>query len=90
MQINIKCYPSLSPIPQITVYGITIICFLNFRSRRPSMSPAPEIKPIEEAPKISFGLRPRLIQAGSEFKLLTCVQSTPVPKVNCCFILILM
>ncbi|XP_071120619.1 twitchin-like isoform X18 [Mytilus edulis] len=52
------------------------------RSRRPSMSPAPEVKPIEEAPKISFGLRPRLIQAGSEFKLLTCVQSTPVPKVT--------
>ena len=45
------------------------------------MSPAPEVKPIEEAPRISFGLRPRLIQAGTEFKLLTCVQSTPTPKV---------
>ena len=39
-------------------------------------------KPKEERPDFNFGLRPRLIQAGQEFKLICCVQCTPTPKVE--------
>ena len=39
-------------------------------------------KPKEERPDFNFGVRPRLIQAGQEFKLICCVQCTPTPKVE--------
>ncbi|KAK3103159.1 hypothetical protein FSP39_016894 [Pinctada imbricata] len=51
------------------------------RSRQPSLEPVPE-PPKEERPDFNFGLRPRLIQAGTDFKLLCIVQSTPTPKVT--------
>ncbi|XP_061166987.1 twitchin-like isoform X9 [Saccostrea echinata] len=51
------------------------------RSRPPSMVREIE-KPKEERPDFNFGLRPRLIQAGQEFKLICCVQCTPTPKVT--------
>ncbi|ESO91797.1 hypothetical protein LOTGIDRAFT_121777 [Lottia gigantea] len=35
-----------------------------------------------EAPNYTFSLRPRLIQAGSEFKLICCVKAHPVAKVT--------
>lgn len=54
---------------------------LCFRSRPPSVMREIE-KPKEERPDFNFGLRPRLIQAGQEFKLICCVQCTPTPKVG--------
>nr|XP_034332878.1 twitchin isoform X27 [Crassostrea gigas] len=51
------------------------------RSRPPSVMREIE-KPKEERPDFNFGLRPRLIQAGQEFKLICCVQCTPTPKVT--------
>ncbi|CAL1540886.1 unnamed protein product, partial [Lymnaea stagnalis] len=40
-------------------------------------------KPIEDVcPNFNFDLRPRIIQAHSEFKLICCVQSHPPPKVQ--------
>lgn len=54
---------------------------LCYRSRPPSMMREIE-KPKEERPDFNFGLRPRLIQAGQEFKLICCVQCTPTPKVG--------
>ena len=61
------------------IYIVTLI--YNSRSRQPSMEPVPE-PPKEERPDFNFGLRPRLIQAGTDFKLLCIVQSTPTPKVR--------
>lgn len=54
---------------------------LYYRSRPPSVMREIE-KPKEERPDFNFGLRPRLIQAGQEFKLICCVQCTPTPKVG--------
>lgn len=54
---------------------------LCYRSRPPSVMREIE-KPKEERPDFNFGLRPRLIQAGQEFKLICCVQCTPTPKVG--------
>ena len=43
----------------------------------------PVEKPKEdEPPNFGFELRPRFIQAGTEFKLLCEVQAHPVPKVS--------
>ncbi|XP_076471204.1 twitchin-like [Babylonia areolata] len=40
-------------------------------------------KPVEDCvPSFGFGLRPRFIQAGSEFKLICNVMAHPVPKVT--------
>jgi hypothetical protein len=40
-------------------------------------------KPKEDAPpNFGFELRPRFIQAGTEFKLICEVQAHPVPKVK--------
>ncbi|XP_059156398.1 twitchin-like isoform X4 [Physella acuta] len=40
-------------------------------------------KPIEDkVPNFNFDLRPRIIQAHSEFKLICCVQAHPPPKVQ--------
>ena len=36
----------------------------------------------DQKPDFEFDLRPRLIQAGCEFKLITVVQATPPPTVN--------
>ncbi|RUS77264.1 hypothetical protein EGW08_014978 [Elysia chlorotica] len=36
----------------------------------------------DEIPNFSFDLRPRVIQAHSEFKLICCVQAHPPPKVT--------
>uniref|UniRef100_A0A0B7BN15 Uncharacterized protein n=1 Tax=Arion vulgaris TaxID=1028688 RepID=A0A0B7BN15_9EUPU len=40
-------------------------------------------KPKEEiSPNFNFDLRPRIIQASTEFKLICCVQAHPTPKVQ--------
>ncbi|XP_055900297.1 twitchin-like isoform X6 [Biomphalaria glabrata] len=40
-------------------------------------------KPVEDmSPNFNFDLRPRIIQAHSEFKLICCVQAHPPPKVQ--------
>lgn len=37
---------------------------------------------LDHAPEGDFGLRPRIIQAGCEFKLTTIVESIPPPTVH--------
>lgn len=54
----------------------------NNTNRKRELEELPIELPKEEPPKYSFGLRPRLIQAGTEFKLICCVNATPVPKVT--------
>ena len=45
----------------------------------------PVEKPKEDAPPVfGFELRPRFIQAGTEFKLICEVQAYPIPKVRHC------
>lgn len=45
----------------------------------------PVERPKEDAPPVfGFELRPRFIQAGTEFKLICEVQAYPIPKVRPC------
>lgn len=42
---------------------------------------------LDHAPEGDFGLRPRIIQAGCEFKLTTIVESIPPPTVHTSFLI---
>ncbi|XP_021346443.1 twitchin-like isoform X8 [Mizuhopecten yessoensis] len=68
---------SLTPLTPMTPSRSTT----PMRRMSRAMSEPPE-PPKDEPPKFSFDLRPRLIQSGSDFKLICCVQAQPAPKVT--------